>query len=53
MGKPDDPQIQPHAGIKKAQVLGFLVYFCESYRGFLHLPYCAVHARKYTRMKAA
>ena len=27
-GKPEDPQIQPHAGIKMAQVLGSLVYIC-------------------------
>ena len=26
MGKPEDPQFKPHAGIKMAQVLGSLVY---------------------------
>ena len=26
--KPEDPQFEPHAGIKIAQVLGSLVYIC-------------------------
>ena len=28
--KPKDPQIEPHAEIKMAQVLGFPLYICES-----------------------
>ena len=29
MGKPEDTQFEPHAGIKMAQVLVSLVYICD------------------------
>ena len=34
--KPEYPQLEPHVGIKMAQVLGSLVYICDANRTGLH-----------------
>ena len=36
MGKAEYPQMEPHAWIKMAQVLGSLVYICSTDRDFSH-----------------
>ena len=46
-GKPEDPQLEPHSGIKMAQVQGSLVYICGSEKKIVALPLAGHSLNKY------